>query len=297
MMPTCPFDHVDMTLKKSGQRSLSGFEYELFECGVCRFEHKQLAVPLEMVYQEVYDEGDYIGFQLLETSIEPKRAYLKDFINQHCPKGSTLLEIGPGNGRNLLYAKALGYRVATLDIAESNNRYYRDTCKFDYIYHSLEDIPTASVDAVIMTHVIEHVQEPAEMMAGVQRVLKPGGKILISTPSTASLLRKALGYTWWIYDIDDHVSFFNLANLRTLLKQSAFRPIDVRSRNTDAAHAIMAILRKIKNGTVTKTDQEATPQTRNNAIRTLKIVLDRCCALSAYLGLGYEAVCIAEKIS
>jgi SAM-dependent methyltransferase len=41
----------------------------------------------------------------------------------------------------------------------------------------------SSVDAVLITQVLEHVPEPLKVIAEIQRVLKPGGTLLLSVPS------------------------------------------------------------------------------------------------------------------
>src|SRR5690606_24443616 len=137
----------------------------------------------------------------------------------------------PGSARNLLYAKKQGFKTATLDISKTNNQYYASICGFDQVYNSFDEIEDSSIDLIFMTHVIEHVPEPTEMVHQTHRILKPGGLILVSTPSTSSLFKRLLKYKWWIYDIDDHVSFFNLSNLKRLFTRSSFQIIASRSNH------------------------------------------------------------------
>lgn len=44
------------------------------------------------------------------------------------------------------------------------------------------DVPDASFDTVLSTQVLEHVPEPLEYLREAARVLRPGGKLLISVP-------------------------------------------------------------------------------------------------------------------
>jgi SAM-dependent methyltransferase len=52
--------------------------------------------------------------------------------------------------------------------------------------------PDDSFDLVFMTEVLEHLVRPDEAIADVRRVLKPGGRLLLSTPNLACLPNRFL---------------------------------------------------------------------------------------------------------
>jgi SAM-dependent methyltransferase len=47
---------------------------------------------------------------------------------------------------------------------------------------SAMDLPDDSVDAFICESMLEHIQKPEQVLAEIRRVLRPGGKLLLSTP-------------------------------------------------------------------------------------------------------------------
>lgn len=53
---------------------------------------------------------------------------------------------------------------------------------------------TASFDTVLCTEVIEHVRDPAQAMAEIARILKPGGYLFLTTPQTWETHRAPYDY-------------------------------------------------------------------------------------------------------
>ncbi|HXV13468.1 MAG TPA: class I SAM-dependent methyltransferase [Candidatus Krumholzibacteria bacterium] len=79
---------------------------------------------------------------------------------------------------------------------------------------------TASADAVLCTEVIEHVPDPAILLAEAHRVLVPGGSLLLSSP-----------FTWHLHDEPHDYWRFTEYGLRLLLERAGFRVAAVRATN------------------------------------------------------------------
>ena len=104
------------------------------------------------------------------------------------------LEIGPGSGVYVLQLARMFDRVtvsdvqdAFLDAARALTANHRNvTVVRDDIRRPA--LPAASFDVVLCTEVIEHVRESREALAGMRRLLRPGGVLLLSTPQRFSPL-------------------------------------------------------------------------------------------------------------
>ena len=116
------------------------------------------------------------------------------YVAARIEAGASVLDIGASDGR---FGKKLGpgttYR--TLDI---DPRVHAD-------YRSLDEVPAASVDAVVCFETIEHVdlETAIAMVRGIARVLRPGGRVYMSTPNVHhpwAYLRDATHVTPWRYD-------------------------------------------------------------------------------------------------
>jgi len=104
-------------------------------------------------------------------------------INSCVPAGSVLLDAGCGRGRTFLYRSRLpAVRVVGLDISP----HARDNPNVDsQVGGNVETLPfaDASFDAVLSTHVAEHLACPEAAFGEMARVLRPGGRLLLLTPN------------------------------------------------------------------------------------------------------------------
>ncbi len=83
---------------------------------------------------------------------------------------------------------------------------------------------TGSFDTLLSIEVLEHIPNPQRMLAEMQRVLKPGGRLLVTVPFTAP--QHALPHDFYRYTPQ---------GIRALLEQAGFRVDEVRPRGNFAA--------------------------------------------------------------
>jgi 2-polyprenyl-3-methyl-5-hydroxy-6-metoxy-1,4-benzoquinol methylase len=104
-------------------------------------------------------------------------------------KGKSILDLGCGDGV-LTYlldrkgVKAHGIDVSSLAIELARDKHKENGSSATFSVASGYDtgLPESSLDGVISSDVIEHVQDPDLFLAEIKRVLKPGGVGIVSTP-------------------------------------------------------------------------------------------------------------------
>jgi methionine biosynthesis protein MetW len=93
-------------------------------------------------------------------------------------------------------------------------------------------------DIVIAGEIIEHIYDTDFFLDEIRRILKPGGKLLISTPNIASLARRLLlaaGKSPLIenspnqLDSSGHIRYFTFAALQNLLRKHKLKIISRQS--------------------------------------------------------------------
>ena len=105
-----------------------------------------------------------------------------------------ILELGCGSGRGIEEVKS---HVSTYTAIDKNDFHLGNLAKQypDFTFHNSSFPPLTqckenSFDRVITFQVIEHIQDDHNFMKEIHRVLKPGGKALITTPNIDTRLSR-----------------------------------------------------------------------------------------------------------
>jgi SAM-dependent methyltransferase len=126
---------------------------------------------------------------------------------------SAVLDVGTGPGTVAAAALARGATVSAIDAdAEMVETAARDVAGLDVRVAVLPDLPfpDAAFDAVVGNFVINHVAEPADTLAELRRILRPGGRLALTCwpfpgEKAQSIVRDAIDATGvpWPDDIPD----------------------------------------------------------------------------------------------
>jgi SAM-dependent methyltransferase len=83
-------------------------------------------------------------------------------------------------------------------------------------------------DSVLLIEVIEHVSDPVTLLEGLRDVLRPGGRMLVTTPvgETRRGSRKTNAY-----ETAEHIQFFTERSLELAVAQAGLRPFEFRVIN------------------------------------------------------------------
>lgn len=88
--------------------------------------------------------------------------------------------------------------------------------------------PADFFDVVTMWHSLEHMRDPAKVIAETKRILKKGGILKIAVPNFDSWERKLTQKDWFHLDIPRHLYHFSLSSLSFILKKNGLLITDVR---------------------------------------------------------------------
>lgn len=133
-----------------------------------------------------------------------------------------VLDIGCAFGFLLDEAKKFNVNgLYGVEISGPAREYAHDTLGLENIAanDTLQNFESNYFNAVFMIGTIEHLTHPKEMMVNVNRILKRGGLITITTVDTKGMIP--------LYSIKppEHIFYFNHANLSLFLKESGFEQL------------------------------------------------------------------------
>ncbi|MDQ6945624.1 MAG: class I SAM-dependent methyltransferase [Actinomycetota bacterium] len=136
--------------------------------------------------------------------------------------GQRLLDVGCGTGVRLARAAQLGWEAWGVEPdahAAGMARSRPGVAEGRVIASTLEDaeLPAATFQLITLSHVLEHVPDPVQTIALVNRLLTPRGRIRVFVPNFASLERRLFGRHWFGLEIPRHLLHFTPASIAAVL--------------------------------------------------------------------------------
>jgi SAM-dependent methyltransferase len=168
----------------------------------------------------------------------PERfAARRAFLLANVRAGERVLDLGAGDGAFAAELRAAGCDVVAVDVAEEPLRRARARVPGLEVRRSDEDGPLPlgedDVDVVWAGEVLEHVADLVGLLAEVRRVLRWGGRLLVTTPYHGRVSVAALALAGRFEEgFDpraDHLRFFTARSLRAVLDDAGFAEVDVRA--------------------------------------------------------------------
>jgi ubiquinone/menaquinone biosynthesis C-methylase UbiE len=155
------------------------------------------------------------------TAFKDQLSCLKRFVKA---KDKRLLDVGTGSGFLLDVAKSMGFDCYGVEISKYSASVADKKFPGKIFVGRLDSAhyKSAFFDVITLTDFLEHINNPCDIFGEVDRILKPGGLVLIITPDSDSLTRKLMGANWFQYKFE-HIFYWNKRSLGFLLKRFNFK--------------------------------------------------------------------------
>ena len=166
---------------------------------------------------------------------KPERfAARRAFLLAHVRAGDRVLDLGCGDGAFAAELAAVGARVVAVDVADEALRRARERASGAQLRRIEEGaaLPFAedAFDVVWAGEVLEHAADVVGLLAEMRRVLRWGGRLLVTTPYHGRVALAALALRGLEEHFDpraDHLRFFTARTLRAVLRQAGFADVQV----------------------------------------------------------------------
>ena len=204
---------------------------------------KPSPAELQEYYATKYYQEGRGSYELNYTDAE-KAYFLAKIAQRHAvlqriiPTGSSMLDVGCGEGFALSYFKSQGWRVKGFDFSDAGLRAQNADC-LDKIYvgdiFALLDAEIQSgqkYDVLWLQNVLEHVLEPLDLLASLKSLVSAQGVAVITVPNDftrvqeEALLNGHIDREFWVAT-PDHISYFNHLTLPAAAKAADWTCVEL----------------------------------------------------------------------
>jgi SAM-dependent methyltransferase len=167
--------------------------------------------------------------ELEPPDLELRRAFLLDGIRP----GDRVLDLGSGAGDFTAEiarsgARPVGVEVAKAALDRARNRHPALDFRLAPIDGPLP-LEDGEFEVVWSSEVIEHVADTARWLSEVRRVLTPGGRLLLTTPSHGRVRVALGGVERFSEPLGDHLHLYTRRSLEEVLGELGFDGVSVRT--------------------------------------------------------------------
>jgi predicted TPR repeat methyltransferase len=160
---------------------------------------------------------------------------LLELSRRHAPRGGTLLDLGAAGGElgaalREQFDHTIGFEYNVDCIGQLRK------CFDQAVIADLERVATlpSGLDAVVLADVLEHLRNPARVLALVRGAMKDDGIAFISVPNIANITVR-IGLLLGIFEYRErgildqtHVRFYTMRTFRREVEQAGFRILATR---------------------------------------------------------------------
>jgi SAM-dependent methyltransferase len=194
------------------------------ECGLGQLDPHPDADALAAFYPPEYYGVAGAKFEpLIEWFVRWVGARHVGLLVHDLPVGARILDVGCGRGVLLSSLADRGYEAHGFEISDTAVEGVDPRTQIRVAAELAEaSYPDGHFDEVILWHVLEHLPSPRETLEEIQRILKPGGRLVVSVPNFSSAQARWFGAAWFHLDLPRHLYHFPAAALQRLLDECGF---------------------------------------------------------------------------
>jgi 2-polyprenyl-3-methyl-5-hydroxy-6-metoxy-1,4-benzoquinol methylase len=206
-------------------------EFEILVCRNCQtlFTSRVPEFDEAENYDEYYTEKN---LQVPEFTNQRLREILDNF--EPYRQSNRLLDVGFGAGTILQVAAEKKWEAFGMEVSESAIKQARAQ-GFNVFHGELweADYPEHYFDVVTASEIIEHLPDPQRFLKEVARILRPGGLLWATTPSSRGLSYRLIGLDWSIIFPPEHIQLFSKKAMARMLEEAGFSQYKIHTHGVN----------------------------------------------------------------
>ncbi len=232
--PICDQAKVELYLKDI-ESVYSDKPYSVFHCQNCDHYFTN-PLPTSKALGNIYaNKYSYAAHSLINPEKKMRAARYADYV---ATLGvNNVLEIGCMHGLLLIELERNNIKAQGIEPDADAVKHCR-SLGLDVTKSSLEEFikkqPAKKYDAIIMSHVLEHIVEPKNQIDLLKKHLNKNGHLIIIVPNSNARTRKLFGRYWGYWQVPIHINHFNGKSITWLLKNSGFEVDNIKYVGADS---------------------------------------------------------------
>lgn len=145
-------------------------------------------------------------------------------IERILPEPGRALDLGCATGFFLEALESKGWDAYGIDISKFAVKAAKEKFGDKVLNNVIENsnFPESYFNLITMWDYLEHTSNPRRVIAICQKILKPKGFLILTTPDRGSLMAKITGERWMGYKDKEHLFYFSKKTLKNLLLRQGF---------------------------------------------------------------------------
>lgn len=214
------------------ERGIDGYleqqKFDIWHCNTCSssFSIPRIDDPVEiynLIYKNIRGIPNYYRYLHYANTVlnelnpldylcshEQSFYGIREALNKiiKARPGIKILEIGCGLGYLTFSLNKAGFEATGIDISEDAVRQANEKFGNNYFCRSVEELAAdggGNYDVVIMTELIEHLNDINSFIGNAAKLIKKDGCLIITTPDNGAFIKKHAWYTdlppvhsWWL---------------------------------------------------------------------------------------------------
>jgi ubiquinone/menaquinone biosynthesis C-methylase UbiE len=214
--PLCDGDDTKVLFRRKDlTHRVSDIEFPVVRCRRCGIVYVNPRPTKEAIHS--YYPTEFYEIMDKETVLEHKRSQLeaKFELVKHIDSGR-LLDVGCGKGEFLYFMQGKGWLVKGVEFSSKPPNMFEQAI----FYGELDEAnyPVNSFDLVTIWAVLEHVYDPLRTLKEINRVLIPGGTIVLLVTNFNSVPARFMRHD----DIPRHTTLFSKRTIAKMLTLIGF---------------------------------------------------------------------------
>jgi 2-polyprenyl-3-methyl-5-hydroxy-6-metoxy-1,4-benzoquinol methylase len=158
-----------------------------------------------------------------------------------------LLDYGCGVGVFTSRAERNGWAVQGVELSEGARILAQQKLKKGKVVAHRSKLDETTYDAVTLFHVLEHLDDPTDVLTWVRERMNPGGALIIAVPNYESPDARHYGRYWAAWDVPIHYWHFSKSAMKHLAQSNGWFVESIRPMRLDAFY-VGLLSESYKNG-------------------------------------------------